>query len=218
MSDRNQEPGEVAGPASGEEAAAVRDGQSGDAGRAEAEGVPPREQQAEGVPPREQQAEGVPPREQRGAEGPPVHERAVGTERGAGDTADRVTADDSAGRAGDQDRERRGGAEAAVAGSAETTVPADGGERRAALFAGEERDRLGGQWDAVQAAFVDDPRAAVERADALVAEVVQILTTSFTGERSRLEQQWSQGEDVSTEDLRQALHRYRSFFERLLHV
>ena len=65
---------------------------------------------------------------------------------------------------------------------------------------------------------MDDPRAAVERADALVAEVVQSLTTSFTDERSRLEQQWSQGEDVSTEDLRQALHRYRSFFERLLHV
>ena len=65
---------------------------------------------------------------------------------------------------------------------------------------------------------MDDPRAAVERADALVAEVVQSLTTSFTNERSRLEQQWSQGEDVSTEELRQALHRYRSFFERLLHV
>ena len=65
---------------------------------------------------------------------------------------------------------------------------------------------------------MDDPRAAVERADALVAEVVQSLTTSFTDERSRLEQQWSQGEDVSTEDLRQALHRYRSFFDRLLHV
>jgi hypothetical protein len=47
---------------------------------------------------------------------------------------------------------------------------------------------------------------------------VQSLTTSFTDERSRLERQWSQGEDVSTEDLRQALHRYRSFFERLLHV
>ena len=92
------------------------------------------------------------------------------------------------------------------------------GEGRTALFADEERDRLGGQWGAVQAAFVDDPRAAVERADALVAEVVQSLTTSFTDERSRLEQQWSQGEDVSTEDLRQALHRCRSFFDRLLHV
>jgi hypothetical protein len=70
----------------------------------------------------------------------------------------------------------------------------------------------------VQAAFVDDPRAAVHQADALVVEVVQILTTSFTDERSRLERQWSEGEDVSTEDLRQALHRYRSFFERLLRL
>ena len=95
---------------------------------------------------------------------------------------------------------------------------AEGGEGPTALFADEDRDRLGTQWGAVQAAFVDDPRAAVERADALVAEEVQSLTTSFTDERSRLEQQWSQGEDVSTEDLRQALHRYRSFFERLLHV
>jgi hypothetical protein len=135
----------------------------------------------------------------------------------AGDTTDRVNA-------GDQAREQRGGADAAAAGQAGTTVPAEGGaagaggEAPTALFADEERDRLGTQWGAVQAAFVDDPRAAVERADALVAEVVQSLTTSFTSERSRLEQQWSQGEDVSTEDLRQALHRYRSFFERLLHV
>ena len=97
-------------------------------------------------------------------------------------------------------------------------MSAEGGEGRASLFAGDERDRLGERWNAVQAAFVDDPRAAVRQADALVVEVVQILTTSFTDERSRLEGQWSEGEDVSTEDLRQALHRYRSFFERLLHV
>ena len=147
----------------------------------------------------ERQAEGVPPREPREAEGQPVQERATGTERGAGDTTDRADAE------GDTtDRVNAGAGE--------------GGQGGTALFAGAERDRLGEQWGAVQAAFVDDPRAAVERADGLVAEVVQILTTSFTDERSRLEQQWSQGEDVSTEDLRQALHRYRSFFERLLHV
>jgi hypothetical protein len=137
----------------------------------------------------------------------------------AGGTTDRVNAGDSGGRAGD--REQRGGTGTEAAGQAGTSVPAEegrAGEGRTALFADEERDRLGTQWGAVQAAFVDDPRAAVERADALVAEVVRSLTTSFTNERSRLEQQWSQGEDVSTEDLRQALHRYRSFFERLLHV
>jgi hypothetical protein len=88
----------------------------------------------------------------------------------------------------------------------------------APLFAAEEGDRLRGEWESVQAAFVDDPRAAVQRANALVSEVVQNLTESFTTAQSRLEQQWSQGEDVSTEDLRQALHRYRSFFERLLRL
>ena len=208
MSDRNQEPSEAAGPASGGRCRELRrDSRSA-----------------------EQLAEGVPPTGQRGAESQPGQEQAAGTERGSGDTTDRVDADDSAGRAADQDRDQRGGAGAEAAGQTATTGSAEGGQRgeggqrdeggegRTALFAEEERDRLGEQWGAVQAAFVDDPRAAVERADALVVEVVQILTTSFTDERSRLEQQWSQGEDVSTEELRQALHRYRSFFERLLHV
>jgi hypothetical protein len=94
----------------------------------------------------------------------------------------------------------------------------DGGDDRATLFAPQEGERLRGEWESVQAAFVDDPRAAVQRANALVSEVVQNLTESFTTAQSRLEQQWSQGEDVSTEDLRQALHRYRSFFERLLRL
>ena len=89
---------------------------------------------------------------------------------------------------------------------------------RQPLFAADEGDRLRGEWESVQAAFVDDPRAAVQRANALVSEVVQNLTESFTSAQSHLEQQWSQGEDVSTEDLRQALHRYRSFFERLLRL
>lgn len=209
MSDRNQEPSETTGPASGDDAATAEPAPAG--GRVGGE-------PADGG---QQQAEGVPPRGQRGEEGQPVQERAAGTERGAGDTTDRVSADDSAGRAGDQDRDQRGRVGTEAAGQAGTTVPAEGGEAGegpTALFADEERDRLGEQWGAVQAAFVDDPRAAVERADALVAEVVQSLTTSFTNERSRLEQQWSQGEDVSTEELRQALHRYRSFFDRLLHV
>ncbi len=195
MSDRNQEPGEAAGPASGDDAATAEAAPAG--GRVGGE-------PADGG---QQRAEGLPPSDQRGAESQPVQERAAGTERGAGDTTDRVSAEGGEGGEGGKAGE---GGEAGEAGEA--------GEGRTALFADEERDRLGGQWGAVQAAFVDDPRAAVERADALVAEVVQSLTTSFTNERSRLEQQWSQGEDVSTEDLRQALHRYRSFFERLLHV
>lgn len=104
------------------------------------------------------------------------------------------------------------------AGDVKAQQPASRDDSQAPLFAAEEGDRLRGEWEAVQAAFVDDPRAAVQRAGALVSEVVQNLTESFTTAQSRLEQQWSQGEDVSTEDLRQALHRYRSFFERLLRL
>ena len=56
----------------------------------------------------------------------------------------------------------------------------------------------------------------MQAADQLVAEIMQRLAESFARERSDLEQQWDRGEDVSTEDLRVALQRYRSFFQRLL--
>jgi hypothetical protein len=72
------------------------------------------------------------------------------------------------------------------------------------------------RWEAIQVTFVDDPRHAVEEADALVATVMQQLADGFAHEREGLEGQWSRGEDVSTEDLRVALQRYRSFFRRLL--
>jgi hypothetical protein len=86
------------------------------------------------------------------------------------------------------------------------------------LFAADETEHLRSDWSAVQAAFVDEPRKCVEKADQLVARVVQRLAESFSQERSRLEGQWTKGEDVSTEDLRVALQRYRSFFDRLLSV
>jgi hypothetical protein len=72
------------------------------------------------------------------------------------------------------------------------------------------------RWDDIQSRFVDDPRNSVEQADTLVLEVVQDLQTTFGSERSSLEAQWQSGEDVQTEDLRVALRRYRSFFDRLL--
>jgi hypothetical protein len=64
--------------------------------------------------------------------------------------------------------------------------------------------------------FVDEPRRAVEQADALVADLMQRLASVFSDERKSLEGQWDRGDDVSTEDLRVALQRYRSFFDRLL--
>jgi hypothetical protein len=72
------------------------------------------------------------------------------------------------------------------------------------------------RWKAIQTRFVDDPRGAVEDADGLVAIIMQALAESFAQERDRLEGQWDRGEDISTEDLRVALQRYRSFFHRLL--
>jgi hypothetical protein len=88
----------------------------------------------------------------------------------------------------------------------------------AMLFADSELTDMRSRWVEVQSAFVDDPRDCVQKADGLVADVVDQLTTSFSGARAHLEEQWSRGEEVSTEDLRIALKRYREFFERLLAV
>jgi len=74
------------------------------------------------------------------------------------------------------------------------------------------------RWDTIQTGFVDEPRQAVERADSLVAEVMQELAKTFSDERQKLEAQWGRGDNVSTEDLRIALQRYRSFFTRLLSI
>jgi hypothetical protein len=80
----------------------------------------------------------------------------------------------------------------------------------------DESDEYQRRWEQIQGRFVDEPRGAVEDADALVATVMQRLAEGFAVERERLEAQWGRGEDISTEDLRVALMRYRSFFQRLL--
>src|SRR5215203_2168332 len=88
--------------------------------------------------------------------------------------------------------------------------------RQVDLFPGDELLGYRTRWDAIQTGFVDQPRAAVEQADALVSQVMTRLSEVFGRERSTLEGQWTKGDDVSTEDLRIALTRYRSFFHRLL--
>jgi hypothetical protein len=85
-----------------------------------------------------------------------------------------------------------------------------------ALFPDKECHDFRSRWDEIQIHFVDDPRKAVEQADNLVAETMKRLAEIFSDERKNLETQWSRGENVSTEDLRQSLQRYRSFFNRLL--
>jgi hypothetical protein len=86
----------------------------------------------------------------------------------------------------------------------------------AQLLEAHEMQRILGQWRDIQADFVDAPRKAVQDADGLVAELTQRVSQTSASERAQLESQWAAGDDVSTEDLRQSLRLYRSFFERLL--
>jgi hypothetical protein len=84
------------------------------------------------------------------------------------------------------------------------------------LFSESEMGEFRSQWSKLQTGFVDEPRRTVEEADKLVAAVMQRLAQGFANERSGLEKQWESSDNVSTEDLRLALQRYRSFFDRLL--
>jgi hypothetical protein len=99
---------------------------------------------------------------------------------------------------------------AADAGTADTATQAGH------LLAADDAEAFRARWTDVQHGFVDAPRQAVAQADGLVAELMQHLAKTFADERGRLEGQWDQGDDVSTEDLRTAFQRYRLFFERLL--
>jgi len=85
-----------------------------------------------------------------------------------------------------------------------------------ALFPDDELHNFRARWDQAQTSFVDEPRKAVEQADSLVASVVKRIAEQFAAERQKLEGRWDQGDNISTEDLRQALRSYRSFFDRLL--
>jgi hypothetical protein len=105
--------------------------------------------------------------------------------------------------------------------AAATSVPADRpssteDETSEPLFAAGDAEGFRSRWTDIQAGFVDDPRHSVEQADGLVAEVIKNLADAFANERTGLEQRWQEGTDPSTEDLRVALRRYRSFFDRLL--
>jgi hypothetical protein len=100
----------------------------------------------------------------------------------------------------------------------ERVIPVSDSTGHAALFPAGDTESLRSQWRDIQGTFVDEPREAVERANQLVENVIKRLTQVFATERATLEKEWSAGKDVSTEDLRQALRRYRSFFDRLLAV
>jgi len=96
--------------------------------------------------------------------------------------------------------------------------PTDEAARQMPLFPDNELGDFRQRWQNVQVGFVDDPRNAVKGADELVASLMTRLAQVFSDERGKLEHEWDKGENVSTEDLRIALRRYRSFFDRLLSV
>ncbi len=104
-------------------------------------------------------------------------------------------------------------------GGARTPAPErerDNEEPSEPLHGASESETFRARWREIQARFVDEPQRSVEEADGLVAEVMDRLQRTFTDERTRLERLWGGGEEVSTEDLRLTLTRYRSFFNRLL--
>ena len=84
------------------------------------------------------------------------------------------------------------------------------------LFETNAAEKFRTRWLSIQSKFVDDPKASVREADDLVADVIQGITNSFADRRETLEKNWNGEGEGSTEDLRQALKQYRSFFERLL--
>ena len=111
--------------------------------------------------------------------------------------------------------------ERAAEGSSEfnsRTVAAGDGEQLSPLLSPDETGKFRSRWSSIQTGFVDEPRKTVEQADELVAEIMQRLAQSFSDQRSNLEKQWERSDEVSTEELRLALRRYRSFFDRLLAI
>ena len=137
-----------------------------------------------------------------------TRELAGGTEERTGGRFDR-DADD----ARDDTRERE---EMATTSDIAADSTADMRDDTPQLLPGDENDEFQRRWETIQTGVVDEPRQTVEQADELVAHVMKRLAEGFAAERERLEQQWGRGEDVSTEDLRIALQRYRGFFQRLL--
>ena len=126
-------------------------------------------------------------------------------------------------------REERAGdrlstADLAQAGNRPAGTPAPMAARNGApessepLFAANDTQDFRSRWEKIQIGFVDEPRRAVEQADELVASAIKRLAEVFASERQKLEAEWDKNDNVSTEDLRVALRRYRSFFDRLLSV
>ncbi|WP_324792602.1 hypothetical protein SJX93_01345 [Streptomyces cyaneofuscatus] len=87
------------------------------------------------------------------------------------------------------------------------------------LFSADEREKFDARIHQAVAGFVENPRQAVQEADAAFDEVVAGLTKALA-DRSRLLRADRDGErsDAETEDLRIALQQYRDLTERLVRL
>ena len=127
-----------------------------------------------------------------------------------------VTTRDLAGVSDEQEKHDERGAPDEADLSEQSVSDQSVDDTREPLLPQDQAERYRNEWQQIQAGFVDEPRKSVEEADRLVADLMQRLAAVFSDERERLEKQWDSGDDVSTEDLRVGLTRYRSFFDRLL--
>lgn len=122
-------------------------------------------------------------------------------------------------RTHDDNDGRDGGGKYSQEHGASATSSSSGGSDDVRVLDPGKADQLRNRWNEVQAGFVDEPRESVNGADQLVGEVLDEVSRVFKEQRAELEKAWSGGEgsgEPGTEDLRQALQRYREFFDRLL--
>jgi hypothetical protein len=143
-----------------------------------------------------------------------VRDELAGDQAVTGDRAPAVEPDVEEVAAAEQEPAPAAGGEPAAERAPDAGTP--GTTTAGPLLVADDAERFRARWTDVQNGFVDAPQQAVEQADGLVAELMQHLASTFADERGRLERQWDRGDEVSTDDLRTAFQRYRSFFERLL--
>jgi hypothetical protein len=151
-------------------------------------------------------------RDTRGAEGQPeVYDQAAPVPEET-----RLPVDEQTAPRGETRTQAPGGDQSVEAAPSSTGAAASDTNGGGSLLPADMDATFQQKWEEIQTRFVDEPRGAVEDADGLVANLMQQLAEGFAKERERLEAQWGRGEDISTEDLRVALQRYRTFFHRLL--
>jgi hypothetical protein len=175
----------------------------------------PRPHDARGEEPRRARADSPArasgPQDTPGADVPPARERSAGHDRQM--TANRIAEhDDPYTRSPSPDEPDRRGAP----GPQET--PARAGQstdRPTALISPERAREFQRRWTELKGDFVEEPRYAVRQANNLVGEVLDELEELFRVQRGELEHGLDD-ESTTTEDLRRALRKYRSFFDRLL--